>query len=866
MRAYELLVLRRPVAVLFFLVIVLAVASSQLGKIRLDASADSLMLRGDPALDFFREVNREYGTEDFVLLTWQPEAPLLSPESLGRLGAMAEELRALRGVSSVVTVLDVPLIESTGVSLSDITSSESLPTLDSSDVDRDKALREFTSSPIYADLLASRDGELTAVQVNLERDTTYEELLRRREDLRELEGEGALSESQEVELSRVEERFKAYSARALERQSELVQNVRAIADRYRQHARIFVGGVPMIAADMIRFVGNDLVVFGSAILGIMLVVLAVIFRRVRWVVIPLATCSGTVVVMLGLLGFLDWRMTVISSNFVAVLLIITLAIAIHLVVRYRELHAADPDGDLYQRVRETMRFMAVPCFYTGITTIVAFMSLVVSGIQPVIDFGWMMTVGIAVALVMAFLLVPSLMLVWPRGRPHHHSGSDPSLTRYFARLTDRFGGWILGVSLVFVALVFYGVSRLEVENRFIDYFHESTEIYQGMKLLDKQLGGTIPLDIILEAPEYDEALPGLENLDVATDAPPVAEDDPFLEGGSASGDDGWDDAFESNFGDPDSDVESFQPSYWFTLSGMRRIDELHNYVDSLPQTGKVLSLSTVFAVVKNVMGEDIGGVELALVQRSLPEDMAELMVDPYFSADKEQARLNVRVKETSKDLRRDQLLRDLRSHLEEDLGYAPDEFRFTGMLVLYNNVLQSLFRSQILTLGAVFGAILIMFLLLFRSLSLALIALAPNLLAAGLVLGVMGLAGIPLDIMTITIAAIVVGIGVDDCIHYVYRYLREFPVDRNYRATMYRCHNSIGRAMYYTTLTVVVGFSTLTLSNFTPSIYFGLLTVLAMVAAVLGALMLLPQLIMVVRPLGPQSATGADQAEQGARA
>ncbi|MDZ7784223.1 MAG: MMPL family transporter [Halioglobus sp.] len=863
MRTYEALVLRRPLAVLLLLAIVLAAAASQLGKIRLDASADSLMLRGDPALEFFREVNREYDTEDFLLLTWQPDAPLLSPGSLEPLGAMADELRGLRGVSSVVTVLDVPLIESTGVSLSDITSSESLPTLQSSDVDRDKVLREFTSSPIYADLLVSRDGELSAVQINLERDTTYDELLRRREDLRELESEGALGEAQEAELSRVEKRFKEYSARALERQSELVENVRAIADRYRQHAQIFVGGVPMIAADMVRFVANDLVVFGSAILGIMLVVLAVIFRRVRWVVIPLATCSSTVVVMLGLLGFLDWRMTVISSNFVAVLLIITLAIAIHLVVRYRELHAAEPDGDLYQRVRETMRFMSVPCFYTGITTIVAFMSLVVSGIQPVIDFGWMMTVGIAVALVMAFLIVPSLMLLWPAGRPHRHSGTDPSLTHYFARLTDRFGGTVLGVSLALVALILWGVSKLEVENRFIDYFHESTEIYQGMKVLDKQLGGTIPLDIVLEAPEYDEALPGLENLDASTEAPPVAEDDPFLEGGLSSGDGGWDDDFDSSFGDPDSDSESFQPSYWFTLAGMRRIDELHDHVDSLSQTGKVLSLATVFDVVKNVMGEDIGGVELALVQKSLPEDMAELMVDPYFSADKEQARLNVRVKETSNNLRRNQFLRDLRTHMEEELGYAPDEFRLTGMLVLYNNVLQSLFRSQILTLGAVFGAILIMFVLLFRSLSLALIALAPNLLAAGLVLGVMGLAGIPLDIMTITIAAIVVGIGVDDCIHYVYRYLREFPVDRNYRATMYRCHDSIGRAMYYTTLTVVVGFCTLTLSNFTPSIYFGLLTVLAMVAAVLGALLLLPQLIMVFKPLGPQSEAGAEQAPRG---
>ena len=229
-----------------------------------------------------------------------------------------------------------------------------------------------------------------------------------------------------------------------------------------------------------------------------------------------------------------------------------------------------------------------------------------------------------------------------------------------------------------------------------------------------------------------------------------------------------------------------------------------------------------------------------------------MMVSPYFSESREQARVTVRVKETSKELRRDQFLTDLRTHLVEEMGFAPEQVQFTGMLVLYNNVLQSLYKSQILTLGVVFLAILVMFLILFRSLSLAMIALAPNLLAASMVLGVMGLAGIPLDIMTITIAAIVVGIGVDDCIHYVHRFMLEFPIDRDYTATMYRCHNSIGRAMYYTTLTVVIGFSTLTLSNFNPSIYFGLLTVMAMVAAVLGALLLLPRLIILFKPLGPE--------------
>ena len=229
------------------------------------------------------------------------------------------------------------------------------------------------------------------------------------------------------------------------------------------------------------------------------------------------------------------------------------------------------------------------------------------------------------------------------------------------------------------------------------------------------------------------------------------------------------------------------------------------------------------------------------------------MVDPYFDKERDEARIAVRVKETSEELQRDVFLRQMHDELSGLDGLSEEQVQFTGMLVLYNNVLQSLFKSQIMTLGTVFLAILVMFWLLFRSLWLSLLALAPVTLAAGLVLGIMGLLGIPLDIMTITIAAIVVGIGVDNCIHYVYRFRREFHTDRNYRETMYRCHGSIGRALYYTTVTLVVGFSMLTFSNFNPSLYFGLLTVVAMVAAVIGALLLLPRLIILFKPLGSEA-------------
>lgn len=856
-RAYEAAVLRRPFMVLLLLGIVTALAASQLGKIRLDASADSLLLRGDPALEFFREVGDRYTSEEFLIITWQPDAPLLSDASLLPLSQLADELRALDGVSSVTTVLDVPLLESPPVRLSDITSGDPLPTLSDPEIDRELALAEFTTSPIYADLLVGRGGEVTALQINLQRDARYGELLNRRGLLRAQMGE--LTAPEQEELQQVEAEFKASSGAAQERQSALVESVRGIAYDYRDHAKLFVGGVPMIAADMVSFVRSDLVLFGGAILGIMLLVLAVIFRRVRWVVIPLVTCCVTVTIMLGLLAWLDWRMTVISSNFVAVLLIVTLAIAIHLVVRFRELHGEAPDGDHYTMVRDTARSMLVPCVYTGVTTMVAFVSLIVSGLQPVIDFGWMMSIGIAVALVVTFTVVPAMILIWPSRRPLTPVSSEASITMIFARVTDRFGSAVLVISALCCVAIGVGVSRLEVENRFIDYFKETTEIYQGMELLDSRLGGTVPFDILISPPAADAPLPGLDgvssNAPVAEDdlflGEDFADDDPFAEADPFASDEFMvdDDPFagEGDAFAQDADSE-FQPAYWFSLDGMQSIDAAHALVSSRPESGKVLSLSTTFSVIKDLLGDDIGSVELALVQRSLPADIAGLMVNPYFDSGLDEARISVRVKETSKSLRRAVFLRDLRAELAALPEIEPEQIRFTGMLVLYNNVLQSLFVSQILTLGAVFFAILAMFWLLFRSVSLALITLAPSLLAAGLVLGIMGLAGIPLDIMTITIAAIVVGIGVDNCIHYVYRFRDEIARDGDYLATMYRCHGSIGRALYYTSVTVVVGFSTLMLSNFTPSFYFGLLTVLAMAAAVIGTLTLLPRLLMFFRP------------------
>ena len=875
--AYQLVITRFASAVVVTALALAAVAFSQLDKVRLDASSDSLLLQGDPDLAFFEEATERYESYEFLIMTWEPDSPLLSEASLAGLAAMVADLEQVSGVRSVTSALDVPLLESPPISLTDLSDLDSIPSLRDPNVDRSLALREFTSSQLYKNLVVSEGGDLTAVQVTIEPNKEIDRLGDLRKSLRKSVAEGA-DASLERELADIEFAYDQATRTVNADRAALVADVRAVAEKYRDQSRIFVGGVPMIAADMLDFVQDDLVTFGSSIILVMIAMLALIFRDYRWVLIPISVCTLSALLMLGILGYTDWRMTVISSNFVAVLLVVALALAIHLVVRYRELEVKEPNMARADRAVMAAKLMFVPCFYTAVTTMVAFTSLVVAGIKPVIDFGWMMTAGIVVAFMVSFTLVPALITVLPDSGAKGVSDTL-SMTRRFASIVERFGGVVLAVTGLLVLLVLLGLSRLQVENRFIDYFKDTTEIYQGMELLDSRLGGTIPLDIILYPPA--ESVSEVENsaeVEVASfDA--MSADDSFAGDDESFGDDFGEDNFgEDAFGESDfdesltsdeedlwgddpfgedvsfADENSAEIGYWFTLEGRNLVDQIHDIVDARPESGKVLSLSTGFSVMDRLYDDKLGGVELALIERSLPSDVAEVLIEPYYDPVEQQARITVRAMETSKTLRRAEYLESLYAQILADTGLDETRVKFTGLLVLYNNVLQSLYASQILTLGAVFVAIGIMFLMLFRSVSLALLGLAPNILAAGLVLGVMGLAGIPLDIMTITIAAIVVGMGVDNCIHYIHRFRREFEVDGNYRESMYRSHSSIGRAMYYTTLTVVVGFSMLTLSNFTPSIYFGVLTVMAMLAAVMGALLLLPKLIIAFQPLGPERA------------
>lgn len=824
------MILSRPWLILFLLAAITALAGFYAQNYKVDASADALVLEGDEDLAFFREVSKRYAAEEFFIVAYQPKTYLFADETLEDLSQLVRDLEAIDGVSTVMSILDVPLLYSPRVSIGSLIAG--VKTLRDEGVDRDLVAEEFRHSPIYKQLLSSTDAKTTALQVGLVRDQTYNRLLDERDRLRVLNAAGDLSKADTDSLILAEQVFKDYTVQSAERQRQLVESVRAVLNQHRAAATaIFLGGVPMIASDMVSFVKSDLQVFGIGILLFVIVVLTIIFRSLRWVFLPLLVCVLTNIFMLGLLGFLDWRMTVISSNFIALLLIITLAIAVHLVVRYRELQLLRPQATQHELALATVTAMLRPCLYTGLTTIVAFMSLVISGIRPVIDFGWMMTIGVLVALLTTFIVVPVGMILGRAPRPEvkKQSSSDESVfTLRFARITENHGGKILAAAAFILLFSISGVMQLKVENRFIDYFDEATEIYRGMELVDSELGGTIPLELVVY-PAAEQA---------------ADDDDSFDEFDSE-----FDDEFGDEFGESSSEI-----SPWFTIAGLNELDRIHQYIDSLTETGKVLSLATVYQLAQDLLGGGLDDIQLALAYRNLPAEIKDVMVTPYLYDETNEARITVRVKETSRTLNRAELLADLDRFMQEDMGYSEERYRFTGMLVLYNNLLQSLFVSQILTLGLVFVAITAMLVVLFQSFNLALIGIVPNLMAALLVLGGMGWAGVPLDMMTITIAAISIGIGVDNTIHYVHRFKREFQHDGDYIATMYRCHSSIGRAMYYTSITIIFGFSILALSNFKPSIYFGLLTGVAMLSALLGSLLLLPKLLLLFKPLGTTQA------------
>ncbi|MDM8515497.1 MMPL family transporter [Desulfobacterales bacterium HSG16] len=835
-KIYDRYILARPGLVIILLLIVISILGYRAKDFKIDASAESLFLENDTDLRYSREVNLRYGVNNFLLISYTPkDGNLFSDKTLEQMKRLRDELSSMKFVSSVISILDVPLLESPPVPYDKL--SENIPNLQSPGIDKRLARIEFEQSPFYNKLLVSMDMKTTALIANLKPVENYQDIVKKRDELRLKKAGSKLSKSEAEELENVTEQIRKILNEFSIARHQNITTVRKVMDKYRDHAELFLGGINMIADDMISFIKNDLKLFGSCVFGLLVIMLGLIFKKLRWIILPMLCCFFSVLAMMGILGMFGWEVTVISSNFISLQLIITLAIVIHLIVRYRELIAKNPDADSKTLILETVRTKITPCLYAALTTIAGFSSLMLCDILPVIHFGWMMSAGIVLSLFLTFILFPAgLMLL----KKDSHNAEPRkifkfSITAFFAKFTEANGKLILVVTAIVFTLSVMGMSRLVVENSFIDYFKKSTEIYQGMKVIDQKLGGTTPLDVILEFDDIEQMADESETDEYEDDF-----DDPYAD----TADDPFADPYEKE------DTEK----YWFTDENMETVERVHDYLDNLPETGKVLSLGVLLKIARRLnKGITLDSYELSILYTKLPEKFKKIILMPFVSIKENEVRFSVRIKDSLKNLKRDALLKQIKSDMVNNLELKEDKVHLAGAMVLYNNMLQSLFKSQVLTLGLVAFSLLFMFFILFRSIKVSLIALFPNLFASGSVLGVMGWMNIPLDMMTITIAAISIGIAVDNTIHYIHRFKVEIKKDNDYYKTLHRCHESIGHAMYYTSITIIIGFSVLALSNFLPSIYFGLFTGLAMLIALIAALTLLPQLIVLFKPFGSDS-------------
>ena len=791
---YQNFILKKPKAVLALLLIAILSFGYYSKDFRLDASSETLLIEGDPDLAYLKEITERYGSKDFLILTYTPNEGMVTDSSINNLLSLKYKIQSLDWVHSVITLLDIPLLNNSDAPLQERL--KSFKTLKDEDVDRNRGFQEILNSPVFRNFVISENGNTSGIIVNIKENKKLENV-------------------EEKSKEEVED----YKDRIKKQNHENILEIRQVIQSYGDVGKIYLGGIPMIADDMMTFIKSDIVVFGLGVLLFIIATLWFVFRKLIWIIVPISSCLFSVVIMMGLLGILGWKVTVISSNFIALMLILTMAMNIHMSTRFLQLRKDFPKKNNFEIISLTTNKMFWPIIYTVFTTVFAFLSLIFSGIKPIIDFGWMMTFGLITSFIITFTLLPTLLNFAPTKNISLKKEQDSKITAFLALVSLNNKNTIFGITGLVIILSVLGISKLEVENSFINYFNKNTEIYKGMKLIDDELGGTTPLEVILKFPDQEK------------EETTSGEDDEFED---------WGDEEDAN-----------DEKYWFTKDKIDKIALVHNYLDSLPQVGKVLSFSSIIDVATQLNNnKPLGTLEMGVLYSKIPQSIKTEIIDPYLSIKDNEARISLRIIDSQENLRRNDLINKINFDLKNKIGLDANEYKLAGVLILFNNLLQSLFKSQILTLGLVMIGIFSMFVILFRNVKLSLIGVVPNFIAAFFILGIIGLLGIPLDMMTITIAAITIGIAVDNSIHYIYRFKEEFRNIKDYNKTLKVCHSTVGVAILNTSITIVFGFSILVLSKFIPTIYFGIFTGLAMLLAMISVLTLLPSLILMVKPFG----------------
>lgn len=757
----------RPRTVLLFLLIIIGVVAIGITKFQVDASAETLMNQHDPDYVFSKKVELRYQSDDSIVVVYRPTKPLFTAPELDKLRQLRADLLGVKGVLSVISILDLPIVNYPNSSFGE--------TLNSPNVNLPIAEMLFKNSPLYKDMVLSYDGQTTGMQLVLDPN----------------------------KMKTTEDRHK------------FLNELRVVIEPYNSHGQVYLGGLDVIADDMISFLQKDLIVFGILVLLSMTIVLTLLFRRAVWILVALSCCAASAIMMMGVLGYLGLKVTVLSSNFISLQTILTLSLITHIIVKFQEVNEEYPDQPHHWMVAQTVKHTVTPSFFTSLANIVGFAALLQSSLVPVISFGWMMIAGLAVSFVMTFFLFVTIMLCLPK-RFFKASTSTQFPVTQIGLTVERHRYVVLAFSGLFLVLGLLGMSKLQVENSFVNYFKEKTDLHQSLVFIDKNLGGTTPLTLLIEMPSEkvkpEEGFEGFEEFEGA-----------------------------------DSKI-------WLTRDKVDKLAAIHHYLDSRPEVGKVLSLWTTVQISEQIYQKPLGNFELAVLRNFLPESLRHMLWDSFVSLPQEEFRITLRMRDSDPNLKRNVFLQEVKSDIVHKFDLPEENVHLTGAAVLYNNVLQELFDSQIRTMGISIGIIFVVLMILMRNIRLAMVALFPNVIAAIMVLGLMGWAGIPLDLMTITIASITMGIAMDDAIHYIYRFRKEFYRYQDYNKALRRTHRAVGQAMIYTALTVSLGFLVLCFSSFIPNILFGLFTALAMIFALMGSLALMPVCLVMFKPFGKPEA------------
>ena len=801
--------------------ILCAFLSAFVPKLAIDASTQTLLLENDKDLELWRDITKRYKIPNTLVIAYTPNSDLLSESSISTLAALSKDLAQIKGVKSVFSMLDAPLLLSSGLKFSDLLGT--IPTLKDSNASKEAIKAEFLSSPFYKNSLVSSDFKTTALLLTLEPNPGYNEFITSITAL-----ENTLKNAQNYATAKTllkEQRaaFKAYRDELRVAEHEQITQIRQVIAKYNQNSQsriphqasssqLFLGGINMIADDMIAFVRSDLATYGLATLLLCSLCLFVYYLQLRYVFLAIFICLVCVGVASGLFGLLGFEITVISSNYIALQLIITLSVVIHLINSYREFFRKKSSFSQKAIVYLALKERMSPCFFAIFTTIIGFISLVFSDIRPIISLGLMMSASITLSLIFSFWLFGSIMSLLSKKSVNTAFERYFSLTSLCAKiaLNLRARKVVFAISALGLCVGLWGISKLSVENSFIGYFKENTDIYKGMELIDNKLGGTVPLDIIISF-KKDKKEPRNSSLD---------------------------DEFADEFASSDA------AQYWFNERRMSVLKSVNEYLKNKEFIGSVSSLADLLEVGKELNeGRELDALALALIYSSLSGEGRELILTPFVSIENDELHFSVRTLDSDPRLKRAEFLRTLQNELNELVGENA-QVKISGAMKLYTNMLGSLFGSQINSLGFVLLAFFATFWLIFASLRLAIIAICINILPLICVLGAMGLAGLSLDIMSITIGSISLGIGVDSAIHYIYRYKRELAHFKDSKKAIIASHASIGYALYYTSFAVFIGFGVMISSNFWPTIYFGALTDLVMFFMLASSLILLPSLLL----------------------